>query len=149
RVRPMHLGAAVLSAAAVAALLFGSQIGESFRSLALYAERAGSGGRHGHPWYYYFQVLAVSGDGLWVLAGAAAFARMAAHHRVAAFLGTYAAVLTVLYSALRYKTPWCVTGFVHGWVLVAAIGAAALMESGWRRPAMAAAAVWAAAMALQ
>lgn len=77
RVRPLHLGAAVVCAAAVAALLFGSQIGESIRSLALYAERAGSGGRHAHPWYYYFQVLAVSGDGLFLLAGAAAFARMA------------------------------------------------------------------------
>ena len=149
RVRPLHLGAAVVCAAAVAALLFGSQIGESIRSLALYAERAGSGGRHAHPWYYYFQVLAASGDGLFVLAGAAAFARMAAHHRVAAFLGTYAAVLTVLYSALRYKTPWCVAGFVHGWILVAAIGASALMESRWRRPAMAAVAVLAAVMALQ
>jgi uncharacterized protein (TIGR03663 family) len=178
RVRLLHLGAAVVCAAAVAALLFGSQIGESVRSLALYAERAGSGGRHAHPWYYYLQVLAVSGDGLFLLAGAVAFARMVldrfadfavklrnplpdgrgsvrsvaclpAHHRVAAFLGTYAAVLTVLYSALRYKTPWCVAGFVHGWILVAAIGASALIESEWRRPALAAVAVLAAAMAVQ
>ena len=109
RFRPVDLGfwdCGVLTAA----LLLRSHSGEALRSLVIYAARAGSGGRHIHPWHYYLGALTPAGDAFWLLAGAVAFALLARRHRVFVFLGTYAAVLTVLYSVLPYKTPWCAGG---------------------------------------
>jgi predicted membrane-bound mannosyltransferase len=149
RFRPADLAAFALVTLAAAAHLLGSQIGESLRSLLIYADRAGSGGRHAHPWHYYVQVLAGSGDVLWLLLGVTAFVRLARLNRTAAFLGTYAAVLTLLYSGLQYKTPWCAAGFVHGWILVAAVGWAALRETRWRRAAVVGILLVTAAIAVQ
>ncbi|MCZ7641056.1 MAG: hypothetical protein M5U12_36380 [Verrucomicrobia bacterium] len=36
------------------------------------------------------------------------------------------------YSVISYKTPWCVLGFLHGLILLAGVGAAALFR--WIRP---------------
>jgi uncharacterized protein (TIGR03663 family) len=147
RFRPLDLAAIALVAMGVAALLLQAQSFESLRSLLIYAERAGSGGRHAHLWYYYLQVLAKAGDLLWLLLGVMLFVRLSRVHRALAFLGTYAAVLTVLYSALQYKTPWCAAGFVHAWILVAAVGFASL-ESRWHRAALVAALLVTAATAV-
>lgn len=136
RFRPVDVGVVALAAISVAALLLRSQTGDSVRSLLIYAGRAGSGGSHAHPWYYYAQALASAGDLLWLLAGVAVFARLGKNNRIAAFAGAYAAVLTILYSALRYKTPWCAAGLVHGWILTGAVGFAALLDSRWRRAAI-------------
>ncbi len=137
RFRRVDLGTAALAAVAMVVLLLQSQSGESLRSLLVYAERAASGGRHAHPWYYYLQVLTLGGDVLWLLLGVVAFVRLAKFHRGVAFLGTYAAVLTVLYSVLQYKTPWCAAGLVHGWILATAAGFSTLLESRWRPVAVA------------
>jgi len=41
--------------------------------------------------------------------------------------------MTVVYSAIPYKTPWCLLGFLHGIILLAGVGATALLR--WaRRP---------------
>ncbi|MGD0897093.1 MAG: flippase activity-associated protein Agl23 [Thermoguttaceae bacterium] len=45
------------------------------------------------------------------------------------FLAFYAVILTALYSAIPYKTPWCAVGFLHAMVLVAAAGAAMLIHA--------------------
>jgi uncharacterized protein (TIGR03663 family) len=39
------------------------------------------------------------------------------------FLFFYTLTLLVLYSALSYKTPWCLLGFLHGMILLAGVGA--------------------------
>ncbi len=38
------------------------------------------------------------------------------------FLAFYTVSLTVLYSAIPYKTPWCALSFWHGWILLAGVG---------------------------
>jgi predicted membrane-bound mannosyltransferase len=43
------------------------------------------------------------------------------------YLAFYVLVLLALYSAIPYKTPWCVLGVLHGMVLLAGAGAASLV----------------------
>jgi predicted membrane-bound mannosyltransferase len=51
------------------------------------------------------------------------------------FLAIYTVVMTVVYSAVPYKTPWCLLSFLHGMILLAGVGAVTLLS--WaRRPAM-------------
>jgi len=49
------------------------------------------------------------------------------------FLAFYTLTLTVLYSAIPYKTPWCMLSFLHGMILLAGVGAWAILRSspGW------------------
>jgi uncharacterized protein (TIGR03663 family) len=104
-------------------------------------ERAGGSSPHIHPWYFYFERLAwfhppkspVWSEGL-ILAlaavgvGVSLFGRKSALHR---YLAIYTLALTLIYCVISYKTPWCLLGFFHGMILLAGIGAAALME--WLR----------------
>ena len=92
----------------------------SRRSL-VYAARAGSGGRS-RASLVLLPPGAHSRGRHAVAAGWLAVRVWPGDNRMATFLGTYAAVLTVLYSALPYKTPWCAAGMVHGWILTAAVG---------------------------
>ena len=41
--------------------------------------------------------------------------------------------LTAAYSLISYKTPWCLLSFWHGMILLAGVGAAALLRSAKRR----------------
>jgi len=43
------------------------------------------------------------------------------------FLALYTIILTALYSAISYKTPWCLLNFHLGMILLAGVGAAALV----------------------
>jgi len=45
------------------------------------------------------------------------------------FLGFYTLVLLVVYSAIPYKTPWCLLGFLHGMILLAGAGAVFLVRA--------------------
>lgn len=45
------------------------------------------------------------------------------------FIAFYALIMTAVYSAVPYKTPWCLLGFLHGMILLAAVGAAALVRA--------------------
>jgi hypothetical protein len=44
------------------------------------------------------------------------------------FLAFYTLTLTVLYSVLAYKTPWCLLSFLHGMILLAGLGGWALLR---------------------
>ena len=58
------------------------------------------------------------------------------------FLTFYTLVLTALYAVIPYKTPWCLIGFLHGMILLAGVGAAALVRwMSWRPARWAAGAV--------
>ncbi len=48
---------------------------------------------------------------------------------LARFLGAYTVVMTVVYCALPYKTPWCALGFLHGMILLAGVGAMVLVRA--------------------
>ena len=41
----------------------------------------------------------------------------------------YTLVLTAVYAAIPYKTPWCALSFLHGWILLAGFGFAQLLET--------------------
>lgn len=48
---------------------------------------------------------------------------------LARFLTFYTLVLTALYTAILYKTPWCMLSFFHGMILLAGIGAWSLLRA--------------------
>jgi len=109
--------------------------------------RAGGASPHIHPFYHYLRILAwwQVGEGpVWsevlVLAlailgfvaallpkkmrlvpdGSVAFVR---------WIGFYTVVLTAAYTCIPYKTPWCLLGFLHGMILLAGVGAVALIRA--------------------
>jgi predicted membrane-bound mannosyltransferase len=47
---------------------------------------------------------------------------------LARFLTFYTLALIALYSAVSYKTPWCLLSFLHGLILLAGLGAAVLVR---------------------
>ncbi|MGA2496203.1 MAG: flippase activity-associated protein Agl23 [Tepidisphaeraceae bacterium] len=46
------------------------------------------------------------------------------------WLAIYTLVLTAVYCRISYKTPWCALGFLHGMILLAGVGAAAIIRAG-------------------
>jgi uncharacterized protein (TIGR03663 family) len=157
----IHLVAAIAAAAAVSCLFYCSfftnaaGIRDSVSFVNTYIGRAASGDEiHLHPWYYYLKMLAYSQftpGVVWsealilVLAAAGFLAAMkgriekGASAGLAVFIALYTLIMTVVYSAISYKTPWCMLGFLHVMVLLAGIGAAAILKS-LRRPFVKAAA---------
>jgi uncharacterized protein (TIGR03663 family) len=144
-----HLLAAALVAAAVSALFFSSflrnprGIADSVLAYRTYMSRAaGFSTWHLHPWHYYFDLLLffragggpvfsealIVGLGLVGLVGALGRAPTPGLNReVAGFLAFYTVLMVTVYSAIPYKTPWCLLGFLHGLVLLAGLGAARLI----------------------
>ena len=143
----------VAVAAALSAAFFSSfgrnpgGVADSYTTYLHYLGRAageGSAGPHVHSWEYYLQNLFFwpAGRGsYWSegLIGALAVAGAAAalvdqglddrRRRFARFLAVYTLLLTAVYSALPYKTPWCSLGFLSGMILLAGIGAGAVLRS--------------------
>jgi uncharacterized protein (TIGR03663 family) len=149
-VNPRHFVAAVFAGVAVS-LLFHSSfltnlggIADSFRTYATYFERAGNYRIHDHPWYYYLKMLIYSryGSGpVWtealivLLAGVGVIVVLtkkglpgAVNIDLLRFIAFYTLAMVALYSAIRYKTPWCMLGFLHGMILLAGLGAVTLIR---------------------
>jgi len=142
-VRRAHLVVALVTAILVSAMLYSSFLSnpkgivDSLGTLAVYAERASSG-RHIHPWHYYLDLLTWirfwerprwHEDFVVIMAavGLVLVTRRPTRTcdpRLARFLTLYTLAMTVVYSAIPYKTPWCMLGFLHGMVLVSAIAVA-------------------------
>jgi hypothetical protein len=40
----------------------------------------------------------------------------------------YTLLLTLAYSVISYKTPWCILSFLHGWIILGGIGIASAFE---------------------
>ena len=51
------------------------------------------------------------------------------------FVALYTLILTAAYSAIPYKTPWCLLSFLHGMILMAGVGAVVLVKRLPTRPA--------------
>jgi len=62
------------------------------------------------------------------------------HPDVSRFLALFTLLMVVVYSAIPYKAPWNLLGFLHGMILTAGIGAAWLLRR-LRRPAARSAAI--------
>lgn len=139
-----HIGLGLLAAFVVWLLFFSSfftnpgGLVDSFRTYLPWLKRAGGHSPHIHPWNFYLQRLAwfhpakspVWSEGLILMlaivgAGVSLFGRKSSLHR---FLALYTIVLTAAYSAISYKTPWCLLSFLHGFILLAGIGAATVVE---------------------
>ena len=153
---PKHALTALVLAMAVAVALFSSFFShwsgliDSLRTFTPWLRRAGGQSPHVHPFGFYFERLAffhqpkgpVWSEGLVLfLAGVgllAAFTRKGlgpANVWFVRFIALYAMTLSLAYSAISYKTPWCMLGFLHGLILLAGVGAVALLQF-WRRKAV-------------
>jgi uncharacterized protein (TIGR03663 family) len=116
---------------------------DSARTYLPWLKRAGGQSPHVHPWYFYIHRLAwfhpVKGpawsEGLiLVLAAVGAGASFLRNESpLPRFLAVYTIVLTAAYCAIAYKTPWCLLSFYYGMILLAGLGAAALVEVCRRR----------------
>ncbi|MBN1359836.1 MAG: TIGR03663 family protein [Sedimentisphaerales bacterium] len=148
----LRLGHIVLGLAAavlVSALFFSPflthprGVVDSYLTYGTYLTRAGGQNSvHTHPWYYYVHMLLLSryADGPlwtegWIVVLALVGLVVAMRGRGVAgmdpdllrFVAFYTLALTVVYSALPYKTPWCMLSFLHGMILLAGVGAVALV----------------------
>jgi uncharacterized protein (TIGR03663 family) len=152
--RPAHLVVALVTAILVSALFCSSFLThprgvlDSYLTYATYFGRAGGEQTvHVHPWHYYLGMLLFwkYADGpLWTealilvlaLVGAGTLLRRpnesGVDRSLVGFLVLYTAAMTVVYSAIPYKTPWCMLGFLHGMILLAGVGATAVVR--WLRP---------------
>jgi energy-coupling factor transporter transmembrane protein EcfT len=135
---PVALGTAL----AIAALFYSSFLAspsgllEPFRGASTYLHRGVAPATHAHPWHYYVRLLAYSSDGglhwseavILVLAAVgalAAWTRIDSAHPERTFWTRYlsatAILMTAIFSAIPYKTPWnvlpfyCVAIVVAGW----------------------------------
>jgi uncharacterized protein (TIGR03663 family) len=156
-VQPLHLVLGLASAFAVSALFYSAFLThpqgvlDSYLTYATYLGRAGGGNTvHVHPWHYYLQMLVFAryGQGpIWtegwivLLAVVGLVAAIKGTHfglldpKLVRFLAYYTVAMIAVYSALPYKTPWCVLSLLHGLILLAGVGALSLLQ--WiRRPAL-------------
>jgi uncharacterized protein (TIGR03663 family) len=142
-----HLLLAAALALAVSALFYSSFLQRPegllapLQAVGPYLERASRPSLHAHPWHYYLGLLAyfpAEGTPLWseaailALAAVGAFAAGSTRGAPGAdpsflrLLLAYTAVMLATYSAIPYKTPWCLLGFLHGLILLAGAGASFL-----------------------
>jgi uncharacterized protein (TIGR03663 family) len=149
KIKIAHLIAALVVALCVSGLFFSSFFAnlhgvlDSFKAYSAYFSRAGGSQHHIHPWFYYLKTLLYSKSPMgppWTegfvvilaLAGAVLIvARKGIDNldkRLLDFLVLYTAISLIVYSAIPYKTPWCLLGFYHGMILLAAVGIIAILN---------------------
>jgi uncharacterized protein (TIGR03663 family) len=147
--KPLHVVLGLVVAVGVSALFYSSFLRnpqgvlDSYLTYATYFSRgAGENTVHVHPWYYYLQIIVFAKyfDGpIWTegwilllaLVGLAAAVKSdslgSIDPKLVRFLAVYTIAMTVVYSAVRYKTPWCLLSFLHGMILLAGVGAVTLL----------------------
>jgi len=150
KIKAAHLLAAGAAAIIVSTLLFSSfltnpqGIIDSVRTYGTYFSRANQNQLHIHPWYYYLQILLYRPgyahqppwtEGLIVILAVAGLVFIAVKKSLPTterslfnFIAIYTVIITAVYSAVPYKTPWCLLSFFHGMILLAAIGTAAIFK---------------------
>ena len=104
---------------------------------------AEAGDLHVNPWYFYLRRLVWFRIGRGPIWTEAVIVALALAGTVAGFLrrglgkadaglvrvlGVYSFVLLAIYTIIPYKTPWCLMGPLHGMILVAGVGAVALVR---------------------
>jgi 4-amino-4-deoxy-L-arabinose transferase-like glycosyltransferase len=125
-----HAALALCAAGIIWLLLFSSFFTnfsgplDSVRTYFPWLKRAGGDSPHIHPWNFYLQRLAwfhlIKGprwsEGLiLLLAGIGAIVSLAGKRSpLLRFLALYTIILTAIYSAISYKTPWCLLSFFTG-----------------------------------
>jgi uncharacterized protein (TIGR03663 family) len=144
------IGIALLCAGAVWVLFFSSffthweGVRDSLLAYETYFTRAGENARHGHPWYYFLEMLTFSrGDHgpVWTEAGIVLFGiaglwsafnenpgNAGEGRDLRMFLGLYALMMLIVSSALPYKTPWLVLGALQPLIIMAGFGLSSLLK---------------------
>ena len=127
--RPLTLHHALLglAAAVLVALLLFSPHGfvRSVESLPGYAQRAAAYPLHRHaPGYYLGLLFGWPGEA--VLLALAMAGAVLVRAPLVRFLSVYGGLMLAVYSALPYKTPWCLIEFWQPLLVVAGAGATAL-----------------------
>ncbi len=148
-VRWDHVAALFLSAVGVSILFFSSffanprGIVDSVITFTNYFNKAGNFDIHIYPWYWYLKILlynpatygvnwsegfifALALVGLWAVFSGRCSSRI--DENLLRFIALFTLILTVLYSAIPYKTPWIVLGFWHGFIILAAAGLVFLLS---------------------
>jgi uncharacterized protein (TIGR03663 family) len=149
QIKVRHLIAALGTAVVVSVLFYSSffsnpkGITDSVLAYTTYFQRAYQNQLHIHPWYYYLDILTwMEGfekvtwneDIIVVLAGLGLIIAMARRHAwpfnssLLRFIGLYTLIMTIIYSAIPYKTPWSMLGFLHGMILLAGVAVAVLIK---------------------
>ena len=147
---PLHLASALTAGGVVWMLFFTSFFTNSegpSDSLATYLpwlNRAGGASPHIHPWNFYLERLLwfhPAKSPLWTeltilllaiigaIAGFVGNRERVTHPGLTRFLVFYTVALTGIYTVISYKTPWCALNFWLGVILLAGIGATALVKS--------------------
>jgi uncharacterized protein (TIGR03663 family) len=142
--------AAGIAAAVVVAFVFYSSffrypggLLESTRAFDTYIGRGLGEGPHAKPFGYYLHLLSYSSSGGLVWSEGAIVALAAVGLAAAAlrgtgfwpqYVGAYTIITALVFSALRYKTPWNLLPFYAGALLMAGYGAAALCAAPRSRP---------------
>ncbi|MHC4132395.1 MAG: flippase activity-associated protein Agl23 [Planctomycetota bacterium] len=153
----LHGPLCLLVALIISALLYSSfftnprGILDSFTTYAFYFNKAGNSNAHIHPWYYYLKILTnfrVNNGPVWseafviVLALFGFICVLTKKYMrsfdpfLIRFIAFYTLIMTVIYSAIPYKTPWSMLGFYHGIILMAAVGMTAFIKMAlnkWRK----------------
>ncbi len=150
-----HLVVALMAALVTAALLYSSFANNpagplaALRTYLTWFRRAGGETPHVHPWTFYFEQLLffhVRGGPFWsegfvvALAMVGCFGAWRGRRPLLRLIACYTFWLTLIYTLLPYKTPWCLLGFYHGMILLAGVGAVLLWRacrSAWLRTALA------------
>ena len=116
---------------------------DSMLALKVYLSRGTGETIHLHRWYYYVKMLLythLARGPVWseaLIVVLAAVGLLAVNRRkhlgdarlpFVSFVALYTVLMVVIYSALPYKTPWSMLGFVHGMILLAGLGAAVLLH---------------------
>ena len=108
--------------------------------------RAGGDSPHIYPWTFYLHRLAwwrvgqgpIWSEGLILVLAAVGVVRAVTAQRDSAasdeinlvrWLACYTIAMATIYSVIPYKTPWCMLQFLVGMILLAGVGAAALLQS--------------------
>lgn len=117
---------------------------DSVRTYTSWFHRAAGDSPHIHPWNFYFDRLLffhVRKGPIWseglililaIIGAVAGFARkglVEANASFVRFLALYTIALTAAYSIISYKTPWCLLNFWIAMILLAGIGAAAIVHA--------------------
>lgn len=142
---PLAIALGAVAAVATSVLAFTAGLTQprgaldSLRAYAVYFGRAGGDGEHAAPWHYYLHLLGfwrldrgpVWSEGailLLALTGMAVVVLRPPADRprrlLLRFLALYALLMSAVYSALPYKTPWSFLGALHALIILAGIAAA-------------------------
>ena len=148
-IKPWHVIVTVVTSVIISTLFYSSfftnpnGIVDSVRAYTTYFSRATQSDLHIHPWYYYLDILTwVEGfekmtwnEDLIVVAAGLGFiiamtrkSTSSVNFNLLRFVAFYTLIMTVIYSAIPYKTPWSMLSFFHGMILLAGVGVAALIK---------------------